>query len=259
MPFPGSTVIAPVMASRQGMMNLAFHQVSDQASPVVQTFAGALTGKGSGLLTPVTQSASGVAQSQMQQAAQAPGRAMLIGGSEFWAAGSSTGVMQGAGAPGNGAASAMSTAAGMLGGPGAGAPGMAAAQSMMGSAAGSLGSAAAAAGSSLGAASGAAGGTAGSAAASAAASALGGSGMSSQGSIMPGQRPAPPQFTALPTIPSVPRLQDVASRLGAMAGPAAPLVSRLMGGGAADDAVVKPVSQFAGSVANTSAEAARGL
>ncbi len=249
MPFPGSMVAAPIMASRQGMKDLAFASVSDQAQPVVRAVSGALTGKGSGLLQPVTQAAQGVAQSRLQQAAQGAGQAAEIGTSEFWAAGSSTGVMGGAGAAGG---AALSVASGLFG------SGTTAASSALAASTGSLGSAAAAAGSSLGSVSSA--GSVGSNAASAAAQAMGGAGMASQPGITPGQRPAAPQFTALPTIPSLPRLQDVVARLGALAGPAAPLVTGpAASAGAAEDDVVQPVSQFAGSVANNAPEAASDL
>jgi hypothetical protein len=237
MPFPGSMVAAPIMAAKQGMKDIAFHAVTDQAKPLLQYVDGAVTGQGSGLVQPATQSAQGVLQGSMEATPQAAGQAMTIGKGEFWGPGAS---------PTGGVAGLAATAAQALPSPGMAGQSLASAQSMLGQSSSVLGSASAMAGSSLGSGT---QGQAGSSAASAAAAAMSpsGAGMSTLPGITPGMHPPAPQFTALPTIPSMPRLQDVAARLGALAGPAAaPLTSLTTAAQTSASATVQPVSQFAG-------------
>ena len=253
MPFEGASIPAPIMAAKQGMRDIQLHGVSDQAKTVVKYVSGALTGQGSGLLQPSTQSAQGPMQSSQSLTAQS-GQAMTIGKSEFW------GLGQTAGSSGDGWASTLGQVApgaagavqGALGQAGGGIGGLASAQSLMGQSSGALGSAAALAGSTLGAAG--PGGPVGSSSASAGASAMSPSGSSSStpfSGLAPGSKPTPPQFNPLPAIPSLPRLQDVIARLGAMAGPAAPLVGMLAGGAGGDDTgsgmQQQPANQFAGA------------
>ena len=90
MPFEGASIPAPIMAAKQGMMDAALHGVTDQARPVVQYVAGALTGKGAGLLQPVTQANQAATQSALSQVSQA-GQSMTIGKGEFWGSGQATG------------------------------------------------------------------------------------------------------------------------------------------------------------------------
>ena len=272
MPFAGSGVAAPIMAARQGMKDIAFSQVTDQAKPVLQFVKGALTGQGSGLQAPTTQSNAGPMQGAVTQAQQAAGQAMTIGQSEFWAPGATTGAVGGGlGAVGQTVAQTLA-GGGPGGGPGNGGGGaagsaMQAAQSLMGGG-GPLGSVAAAAGSSLGlgGAGQASAGQASIGQAIAGPGTLGSSGLAGAGSVMdavlpevtPGQRPTAPQFTALPQIPSISRLQGVAAQLGAMASSMAQaalgkveskvagLVPGLGGSDLGAAMTSQPVSQFQG-------------
>ena len=191
------------MAAKQGMKDIAFSQVTDQAKPVLQFVKGALTGQGSGLQAPMTQSNAGPMQGAVTQAQQAAGQAMTIGQSEFWAPGATTGAVGG----------------------GLGAMGQTVAQTLMGGG-GSPGSVAAAAGSSLGlGGSGQASAESGTTGGSTPGGGTLGSGLAGAGSMIdsvlpevtPGQKPTAPQFTALPQIPSISRLQGVAAQLGSMA------------------------------------------
>ena len=83
-------VAAPIMAAKQGMKDVNFHPVTDQAPPVLQYVSGPLTGKGSGLLTPVTQTFAGTTQTSLTQSAQAAGSAMHLGSGTLTPDGSST-------------------------------------------------------------------------------------------------------------------------------------------------------------------------
>ena len=247
MPFPGNMVGAPVMAAKQGMKDISFAAVTDTSQPVLQYVNGPLTGKGSGLLTPVTQSFSGVTQSSLTQAAQAPGRAMSLGSSSFSPAGGGGGSS--APAPGLSAAAFNALGLGSGGGGSGGAQSMAAAQAMMAGGGNAMGSAAAMAGSGMGGGGqGMSGSGMGSGAAAAAAGA-GGAGLNSLPGLTPGQLPGGPQFTPLPVIPSLPRLSDVLARLGGMisgggaSGPGSDALSGAGGSGAA----APPASQFGGS------------
>lgn len=267
MPFAGSGVAAPIMAAKQGMKDLAFAQVTDQAKPVVQFVKGALTGQGSGLQAPSTQANAGPLQAAIVQAKQEAGQAMTIGKSESWAPGATTGFVGGGSGGGDtvaqtltggglsGAASvAAQAASGMMGG--SAAQGLASAQSMLGGVSGMSGIAPVAA---------AALGLGGSGQASAGSSSIGSSLTKlGAGSVMdsvlpevtPGQKATAPQFTALPQIPSIPRLQDVAAQLGAMATSAAKsvvgkvtgMIPGLAGGADSDSGMTaRPASQFSGT------------
>ncbi len=240
MPFEGARIVAPIMAAKQGMMDAALHGVTDKAQSVVKYVTGSVTGKGSGLLQPVTQAAQSAMQSSMTQAKQA-GQSMTLGAGELWGAGQTTGssgdtwqsALSTLESGGGGAASLVGA---MAGGGGGGLGSLASAQSAMRQTSG-LGSAAALAGSVLGSGTGSGAGV-GSAGASAGAGAAGLSGSSPTlpAGLAPGTQATPPQFNALPDIPSMPRLQDVISRLGAMAGPAAaPLLQAFGSGGAGGD------------------------
>ena len=241
MPFPGNMVGAPVMAAKQGMKDISFAAVTDTSRPVLQYVDGPLTGKGSGLLTPVTQTFSGVTQSSLTQAAQGPGQAMVVGGGSFSPAGGGGG---GSSAPPQGMSASAFNALGMgSGGGSGGAQSMAAAQAMMAGGGGSMGSAAAMAGSGMGA-----GSQMGSGAAAAAVGA-GGAGLSSLPGLTPGQLPGAPQFTPLPAIPSMPRLAGVLAQLGGMisgSGATGPGSDALTGAGGSGAAAL-PASQFGGS------------
>ena len=238
MPFPGNILPASIMASKQGMKDVAFAAVTDQAQPVMQSVNGALTGKGSGLLTPQTVTNGSSAQSSLTRSAQAAGQAMTLGRSTFSPVGSSaTYASSPAGAGQAGGAQSMA------------AQGMGAAQAMMSQSPSQLGSAAAMAGSGLGNAAMSQASSMGSGAAASAASA-GGAGMAALPGIAPGMRPAAPQFTPPPAMPSMPRLSDVLSRLGAAAGlPAGAGAggANALSGAAGSGASAPPPSQFAGS------------
>ncbi len=255
------------MAAKQGMKDISFHPVTDQAQPVLQYVNGPLTGKGSGLLTPVTQTFGGTTQGSITQSAQAAGSAMHLGSSTLTPVGGSNSISSapagsslsggafaalegsGGGASGGGSG-AQGTGAQGTGAQGMGAQGMAAAQAMMSSAPGAHGSAAAMAGSALGNPALSQAASSGSGAAAAAASA-GGAGLSSLPGITPGMKPAAPQFTPLPTIPAMPRLSDVLGRLGAMVGipggGASPGASDALSGAGGSGATAQPASQFGGS------------
>jgi hypothetical protein len=238
------------------MMDLALHAVTDRAQPVVQPVVGALTGKGSGLLQTATQN-QGSAQAQMQQASEVPGQAMTIGQGAFWGAGS------GAGSPTLDSPAGADAAAPSAAGAG---------QAATGQSAGALTLAATSGASRLGA--GGPTGASGMAAApvselvrgafaqtaSAGASSATGAG-SSLTSVVPGMQAATPLFTALPTIPSMPRLQDVLGRLGSLAGTAVGAATTPSGSTASSggDAIMAPVNQFAGSIRNNTPEATAEL
>ncbi len=255
MPFEGGAIPAPIMAAKQGMMDVALHGVSDQARSVVRYVSGSLTGKGSGLLQPVTQSAQTATQSALTQANQV-GQGMSLGKGEFWGAG------QAAGSSGDSWSGALAQAA-------SGSAGGSNASSLVGAMAGS------AAGLSSGQGSGqqTGGQPAGGGAVALAASGLGGSmpgglggsatsamGMASPASdaagalwgLAPGTSATPPQFNALPQIPSMPRLQGVLYRLGALTGAgASPAINALSGAASGDDSGSgmqdAPANQFGGS------------
>ncbi len=254
-------VAAPIMAAKQGMKDISFHPVTDQAQPVLQYVNGALTGKGSGLLTPATQTFAGVTQSGLSQSAQAGGAAMHIGSSSLTPAGGKAPTAATPGANLSGAAfsaleGASSMGASSMGSGGMGGQSMAAAQAMMSSAPGAHGSAAAMAGSAIGNPALSQAATSGSAASAASA---GGAGLSSLPGITPGMRPAAPQFTPLPTIPAMPRLSDVLGRLGAAIG--VPGMSAMAGGNDAlsgsggSGATSLPASQFGGTAPADATEA----
>ena len=240
MPFPGSMVPAPVMAAKQGMKDISFARITDTGSPPMSYVTGALTGKGSGLLTPATVKDAAPTLGNLSQSSQAAGKAMSLGSSSFSPVGGG-----GATAPAAGMSGA--AFAGLLGGGGMAGQSMAAAQAMMGQSPGAFGSAAAMAGSGLGspALSQAAGAASGAAAAAAGA---GGAGIAAAPGITPGMTQAPPQFTPLPQIPSMPSLSGVLARLGGMAAAAVgagPATEQLQGA-SGSGAEAPPPSQFAG-------------
>ncbi len=239
MPFPGNMVPAPVMAARQGMKDIAFSAVTDQGKPVAQYVNGALTGKGSGLLAPTQQVNAAPTQGNLTQAAQAAGKAMTLGRSTLSTGGGATVTSSPAG-------SVLSGAAFASGGMGAG--GMGAAQAMMSPSGANFGSAAAMAGSAMSNPAASRAASLGSGAAAAAASS-GGAGLASQPGITPGMRPAAPQFTPLPSIPSMPALSGVMAKLGGMlaGGGAGAGGGDALSGSGGSGATAPPASQIAGS------------
>ena len=235
---------APVMAAKQGMKDIAFSAVTDQGKPVAQYVNGALTGKGSELLAPVTQSNAAPAQGALSQQAQAAGRATTLGRSTLSVAGGNT---------------IFSSPASALLGPqafGGGGSGMAGGMANPMQSGAGFGSAAAMAGSAMSNPAAARASSLGSGAAASAASA-GGAGIAMQSGITPGMRPAAPQFTPLPAVPSMPALSSVMAKLGGMVGVGgggAGAADALSGSGGSG-AMAAPVSQIAGSAAADATEA----
>ncbi len=236
MPFPGNMVPAPVMAARQGMKDIAFGAVTDQGTPVAHYVDGALTGQGSGLLTPATQTNTAPAQGNLTQTAQAAGKAVSLGRSTLQTAGGSVITSSPASAVLGHSASAL----------GAGSTGSSAIQPLA-----SFTGAGAAGASSAGAAS-PRGPTAPAAAAPSSTAAT-----ASPAGITPGMRPAAPQFTPLPSIPSMPALSGVMARLGGLlsgAGAGAGRPDALSGVGGSG-ASAPPATQFAGTAPADATEA----
>ena len=264
MPFEGASIPAPIMAAKQGMMDVALHGVSDQAQSVVRYVSGSLTGKGSGLLQPVTQSAQNATQSALSQASQT-GQAMSLGKGEFWGAGQTTGTSgdswSGALAQatsGVSGGSNVSSLVGAMAGAGAGSIAGPAGAAQPG------GGVAAMATPALGGSGGAPGGIGSSVATAASVALSGGSGDAGDSralwGLAPGTSATAPQFNALPQIPSMTRLQGVLSRLGGVAGPGAAAAIGALAGGASGDQTGSsmqqaPGNQFAGSGTAASYEA----
>ena len=248
MPFPGNMVPAPVMAARQGMKDIQFAGVTDTGKPVAQYVDGALTGKGSGLLTSTTTTNAAPTTGQMSKTTQAAGQAMSIGGGSLAVAGGPSVSTPGSAVSGAAFASA--------GGGGMAAQGMAAAQAMMSLSPGSMGSAAAMAGSGLSSPAVTQAASLGSGAAASSASA-GGAGIATMPGLQPGTQPASPQFTALPAVQSLPGLNAVLAKLGGMMGAGSGGITGpdALSGSGGSGAATPPASQFDGTAPADATEA----